>query len=207
MKRILKIILPVLFFCFLLVGCSKGEFCNPELFFERFSALSGNEIKTESLVTTESEGARVYLFEAAQEDNIKTVIKLFSDSQGRIFECRVIISKLDENGKPILLTSKAKEAFLKAAKQAACALDASLKENADEIFSELFTLDEVSSTNTAEKNAEHKKQRYVFLSNEAVSSVVIYNAFLCPTEETRKPESKAAFDKTTNVRTQTVPHK
>lgn len=207
MKRFLKIILPILLALLLLSACTQGEFCNPELFLERFYEISGTEIKTENLIGTEDGDSKSYLFEAAEADEIKTVIKLFFDAQGRISECRVIISKLDKNGKPLLLTSPAKEAFLESAKVAACAFDTDIKEKVDGIFESLFTLDELGDSKTTERNAEYGHRRYVYLSNEVVSEVVIYNAWLCPAEETLKPESKAAFDKTTNVRTQTVPHK
>lgn len=207
MKRFFKIILPALLVLLLLSACTQGEFCNPELFLERFSEFSGNEIKTENLIGAEDGDSNVCLFEAAEADGIKTAIKLFFDSQGRISEVRVIVSKLDENGNPILLTSRAKEAFLESAKAAACAFDRDIKGKVGEIFESLFTLDELGDSKTAERNAWYGHQRYVYLSNAAVSEVVIYNAWLCPAQETLKPESKAAFDKTTNVRTQTVPHK
>lgn len=188
-------------------GCTQGEFCNPELFAKRYRNLSGNEISPESFIGTDFEDKKLYLFEAAQTDGITTLVKLFTDRQGRIAECRIVISKLDENGKPVLLTSAAREAFFESSKNVASALSGEDKEKTADLLCELLDIEELSKTENVEKAAEHGSQRYVYVSNEVVSEIVIYNKWLCKAEETQKPESKVAFDKTTNVRTETVPHK
>ena len=207
MKRLIILVLTVVLVSVFLGGCTQGEFCNPELFAERYNELSVNEIRVEDYFGEDTKNGRVYVFEADEADGVKTVIRLFTDYQGRISECRIIISKLDENGKPVFVTSAAKTAFYEASVAAVCAFSGANEEEVEKTLAELLAENELSEKKTVERTSALGSQWLVFLSNEVVSEVVIYNKWLFKIEETLKPESKVAFDKTTNIRTETVPHK
>lgn len=190
-----------------LTGCTQGEFCNLELFSKRYGKLTGTEVNIEDFIGTEYENKKVYMLEAERTNNSKTLIKLFTDSDGRICECRVIISKTDENKSPLLLTYDEKENFIEISRLVVCSVVNIEQEKVNEMLLKIITFNENTKSSAYEKTAQDENQRYVFLSNELVSELVIYNKWLCKAEETQKPESKAAFDGTTNIRTDTVAHK
>ena len=71
-------------------------------------------------------------------------------------------------------------------------------------FGEVKSRDVISAL---EKTVREGEYYVVFLSNEVCFEVMFCNTYLKKIEETQKPESRAVYDSTTNIRTETVPHK
>lgn len=205
MKRLIKILcclLPVLF----LVSCSEGERANIALFAERFNTLGGKELSFSALSATETGEATQYSFvsSADEEGGKRVLVNVLENADKALFSCRLVIGKTD--GKKSLSLSKEDiSRFTADCERVLCAFSGFDLEKGKSLVSKLEI--ENGFLTSCEKTAQENEYYLVFLSNEVCCEVMMYNTYLKKIEETQKPESRAVYDSTTNIRTQTVPHK
>lgn len=208
LKNAVKIFASLIIVSFL-CACSESAFVDFGTFFERFCESENSSLSFSDVLFSEKDGGKEYVFSPSkgEDGEEKTVIRLFSNSGGKLYECRVIFPKLLENGKPMSRSQGEKENFQKICENALSAFSGFSFEKSEAALSELEFESETAFSKSFEKTKKERGIYLVALSNEAVTELVIYNSYLHEIEETQKPESRLAFDKTTNVRTETVPHR
>ena len=192
-----------------LCACGESGFIDFGTFFERFCELEKGSLSFSDVLYFEEEGEKEYVFSPSGEEagEERIAVRLFSNAEGKLCECRVIFPKLLENGSAAALSEDEKSGFLKTCENALSAFSGLSPEKSEAALSALELQSEEAFSKSFEKTKKEKGIYLVALSNEAVTELVIYNSFLHEIEETKKPESRPAFDKTTNIRTETVPHR
>lgn len=205
MKKTIRLLLLILLL-FALCSCENRKSANIALFAERYNSLGEEKLSYSALSATEREGKTECSFVASADESgeKKVLVTLLADENKRIFECRLVIAKTDGQRK-IIITDEDVERFVNSCERVFCGFSGVEYEKAKDVVSLLKIHENFFSS--GENTAQSGEYYAVFLSNEVCCDVIFRNSYLKKTEETEKPESRAVYDNTTNIRTDTVPHK
>lgn len=197
-----------LLLAFFLCACGRSETPNLASFAKCYGKISEKELAFSQIFGSETESGNEYSFTAFQDENEskKIFVKLFADKDKKLYECRILIARRDENG-AISLGKDDEEHFFDACLYSLCSFSRMNEEEGRALLSSLGMSEEHSFFESGERNAESKEYYLTLLSTDPVHELLIYNTYLKKVEETQKPESRPQFDNTTKIRTETVPHK
>ena len=191
----------------LLCSCSQSEFINLSVFIENYNAYSENTKLDfpDFTVSTGSAGETVYTC-IIKEQEEEVLLRLISDEDGKISQCRIVVPKCDETGNKLSQSETRHKFFVSAAQRVICAYTFLSKEESQKISDEFGLSLSKTLINEGELTKTQGSFHFVYLSNARCSEFVIYNKWLHEIESTQKPESKSAYADSTNVRTETVAH-
>ncbi|MBQ7294690.1 MAG: hypothetical protein IJW86_00685 [Clostridia bacterium] len=176
-------------FCLILIimltACSKSQFMDLSGFVASYNEVADSDIDLTDFIFIQQESREFKLI------NGNVLLTLKEAPDGKIMECRVMMTKLNEKGEQsenISADSKKFLSILKNTLQTFCSFD---RYAADAIIGE-FSLGELSSFL---KEGELTKQQgnfyFVYYSTPLVCQVTVYNTYLSEIEPTEKPVSKA----------------
>ena len=200
----------VFLFCFVIMttlcSCSENETANIALFSERYNAQNVEKLSYQMMSAAERGSTTEYSFVASCDESGGKIVlaKLLADENGRLFECRLVIARTDGQNKVTLLESDI-DRFVESCERVLSAFSGFDSKKSENLISALEIRKSLSSQ--CEKTARENEYYCVFLSNEICYEIIMDNTYLKKIEETQKPESRAVYDKTTNIRTETVLHK
>lgn len=205
MKKLSKLLL-CLVLLLALCACSENGMANIVLFAERYNASGGEKLSYSLMSAVERENVTEYSFVSSFDEagEKKVLVKAFANESKKLFECRLVISKTDGKSK-VTLTEADIYRFIASCEKTFCAFSGFDREKSRGVISALEIRENCSSS--CEKTVCEGEYYVVFLSNEVCLEVMFRNTYLKKIEETQKPESRAVYDMTTNIRTETVPHK
>lgn len=167
-----------------LTACSKSQFMDLSGFIENYNEVAEDEIAFTDFIYAPGENREYKLI----RDNILLTLKEAPD--GKICECRVMMTKLTKNGeqsKNISTDSKNFLYILKNTLQTFCFYD---RYSAEALMGE-FSLGEPSSLlKEGELTKKHDNFYFVYYSTPLVCQVMIYNTYLTEIEPTSKPGSR-----------------
>ena len=193
--------LSILLIC-LLAGCTRQEAIDFGAFADRAAALgAAHSILDYSVSQTETGLCRMLIL----SDRVS--LRVFSDESGTIDRARLVFLKLQPDGGFAEADAENHQLFFETAVWtlgAFCGEDAAWSEAR---LSDLQLDDIATLTKRGELRLQTGAFDLVYVSTAAESVLSVSNRFLLPMETTHKPESRPAFDETTFVRTETVPHK
>ena len=199
MKKCLMLIISFLFM-FILCSCSVNENVNFITFIERFNGEENILSISDFVSEAGKDGSSVYY--SSRSDNISLILK--SDETNNITRCRLVIAKKDIKGNDVLPGEKETELFYNTALKTVKAFCNQELSAAESILLEIgFGL----KNEAYEKNKTEGSFVYQYVSNELCDEFVIYNKWLCRIETTEKPENKNGFTFSSDIRTETVPHR
>ena len=200
MKKL--VILPFLTaLTLILTACVGGEFIGLSIFIERWNSCSENSLDYSDFVIEQGESENSY---SIISDG--TAIKLTADENENLKQCKIIITKKDEEGKDKSILQETSNDFFELCKKsvmAYCGFD----ETATIALLNEFTLNDLNSLiSEGELSKNQNEYNFVYYSTQIASEFIITNTLLVEIESTLKPESKIAFADTTHTRVETVPH-
>ncbi len=170
----------------MLTACSKSQFMDLSGFIENYNKVADSEITFTDFIYTTGESREFKLI----KDNVLLTLKEATD--GKISECRVMMTKLSENGeqsKNISTDSKNFLFILKNTLEAFCSYD---RYSAEALIGE-FSLNELSGfLKEGELTKKQDNFYFVYYSTPLVCQVMIYNTYLTEIEPTKKPVSRNA---------------
>lgn len=195
------VIFFILLFIFTLSGCSENTEMNLSVFIDYYNFLSENKIDyTDFSFNTSETGDVEYFFTV--KDNTNLILVKLIEEFGEIKECRVIMSKLNENAEIIEITEKHRNLFSSTAKKAGCSF---ARCSDDEIIHIITQI--TSEPDATEKTEKFKDYNLIYISNDICSEFIIKDKWFFEEETTEKPENINSFLNTAPVRTETVPHR
>lgn len=200
MKRTAAVILPLLLA--VLCACAASPTMDLSGYLHARSLLSLPLEITALYQTQEANGAGYCL-----PLNDRLTVRFLAEASGALYECRVLLRKLDTNGEALPLDNETKDAFLRecsATLQAFCGVS---PEDAEATLRALSMEDDASYGQTGMLTTKTGAWAVRFQSHplEAAFCVRDERLLSLPTAET--PVSRPLFDDTTATRTETVPHK
>ncbi|MCM1544391.1 MAG: hypothetical protein NC110_03745 [Ruminococcus sp.] len=204
MKRFLcSLMLAVLMFN--LCACTKSEFMQLSAFIENYNRHQTEQPLgfTDLLATTNSGQTFYNCFFSCGKNSV--ALRIIEDENKKIEQCRVILPKLDEKGKPLTLTDDMISLFCKTAANTLAAFTLCTSEQAQAVINEFALTKPETFSAQGELTKQSGSFYYVYLSNSLVSEFIIYNKWLHEIESTNKPVSKVAYADTTKIRDETVP--
>lgn len=205
MKKTIRL-LPLFLLLFALCSCGSLKAANIALFAERYNSFGGEKPSYPALSAAERDEKTEYSFVASADESggKKVLVTLLADENKRLFECRLVIAKTDGKRKAALNEADI-DRFVNSCERVFCGFSGVEYEKAKDVVSLLKIRENFLSS--GENTAQSGEYYAAFLSNEICCDVIFRNNYLKKTEETEKPESRAVYDSTTNIRTDTVPHK
>ena len=200
MKRTAAVILPLLLA--VLCACAAAPTMDLSGYLHERSRLSLPLDVANLFQTQETDGAGYCL---PLSDRL--TVRLLAEEGGALFECRVLLQKLDLNGETLPHDGETRDAFLQecaAVLRAFCGVSA---EDAAATLRALSMEDDAAYRQTGMLTTKLGAYAVRFQSHplEAAFSVRDERLRVLPSGET--PESRPLFDDTTATRTETVPHK
>lgn len=199
-KKYASVLCFVLLFVF--SSCSKGEFINLVDFVDNYNSNGEEEILLTDFLKTQSDSETNIYF---SELNSEITLIVYAQSDNVISHAKVIVSKLNEKNKTVLLSDEIRGAFLNLCQKTICAFCQFEEKAAENILNEINISD--LNLKETEKLFENGSFRFIYFSNELCSEFIIYNKWLYDVGETLKPESKAGFPQNPEIRKETVPHR
>lgn len=191
----------VCFFIFLLLtsllcACAPVGQMNILLFTDNLNSINKDEAVSLSNYTLK-DGCYKLLF--TNEEGCKVLLTLEENEKGEIKKIRLTLSKTDENGKPITLTDKQTEFYIRKVRQALSAFTLFEEEKCKEITEKILPLKSGDFSKTGELTMETENFHLVYYSNKICCQFSAANTFLEKTEATEKPVSKPLYEMTANV--------
>lgn len=193
-KLICVLIAAVLTVC--LTACTKDTFMDISAFTDYYNRAAGEKVISLSDYLYR-DGAYSRVFE---RDGEQILLTLETDSEGKIGEIRLMIPKVDGNGKEKPIKGPGKELFTNTLLYVIQAFTVYNSAESEAIAAEM-KMNELSSFNSrGELTLTKDEWHFVYYSTQISSVFIIYNIHLSPVEKTQKPESKPAFGNTAHTR-------
>ena len=188
-----------------LCACNQSEFVDLGAFVENFCARQTEQTLdlTDFKASSNGDGTIFNCFFPCGDSAVTA--RLFANPDQKIEQCRIIVPKLDENGNETDLGDEILALFLQTARNSVCGLTFCSQEEASRLTDEFRLSDRRVFSEQGELTKEKGDFYYVYLSNSLLSEFIIYNKRLHEIPSTKKPESKAAYGNTANIREETVP--
>ncbi len=168
----------------MLTACSKSQFMDLSGFIDNYNEVSDSDIDFTDFIYTTGESREFKLI----KDNVLLTLKEAPD--GKISECRVMMTKLSENGeqsKNISTDSKKFLSILKNTLEAFCSYD---MYTAEALIGE-FSLGELSAfLKEGELTKTQDNFYFIYYSTPVVCQMMIYNTYLKEIEPTKKPTQR-----------------
>lgn len=204
--KYLKVILAVIMI-FLLCACSKSEFVNLSAFIDDYCAhTQKSELKFEDFsFNYEGDFTNYFTYIDAGESSV--LLTLSADKSLKIVSCKVLISKIDSDGKAKSVTEEERTCFLKVLKATLFSFCRFSDEEADALLNDFSLQDKESYSKLGELTKVQDNFSFSYCSTSVAGEMRITNTFLKEVKPTEKPESKPYFAEVTDIRTETVPLK
>ena len=132
-------------------------------------------------------------------------LRLICTEDGQIAECRVVLQRMNEAGGDAPVTPERAAAFSNLAACVCGALEEVLPQQAQALLQTL-DLSAVASYDESSAILHESGFSAQLLCGKAECVLRVCNRWLSSLEEKETPESVPAFDATTNIRKETVPH-
>ncbi len=184
-KILLCLVLTVL-----LSACSKSEFMDLGSFIYNYNSVSQQDIDFTD-----------FFFEKAEKRELKLIngsvlLTLKEASDGKIEQCRVMLTKVTQNGEVNENLSADCISFrniLKSTIEAFCGFD---ETTAEALIREFGLESEGAFLKEGELTKKQGSFYFVYYSTSLTSQMMIYNTYLTEIEQTEKPVSKPDLNKT-----------
>ncbi len=187
--RCFKILLSLLLML-LLAGCSKSEFMDLGGFIYNYNSVSQKDIDFADFFFQKAEMRELKLIDGS------VLLTLKEASDGKIEQCRVMLTKVTQDGKSIENLSDDCINFLsilKSSIEAFCGFDETAAET---LISEFGLESESDFLKEGELTKRQSSFYFVYYSTSITSQMMIYNTYLTEIEQTEKPVSKPDLNKT-----------
>ena len=134
-------------------------------------------------------------------------LRLFCLATGELYECRVLLQKLDRSGQPLPLTDDVHRAFLAECRAVMLAFCSFSNEDAEQQLRALSLYEDDVHHKTGMLTGSFGHFTLQLQSHPLETVFSIRHQWLKETDTTVIPESHPLFDETTATRTETVPHR
>lgn len=175
--------------CFLLIimltACQKSQFMDLSGFIYNYNKTSEDEIDLTDFFFAEGSIREFKMI----CDN--TLLTLKEAPDGKISECRVMMTKLNESGvqrNDINVSSEEFLSILKNTLMAYCHYD---ENSARELMNEFLLNEPDTFIKEGELTKRQGEYYFVYYSTQLVCQMMIYNTYLTEIEPTQKPKTKA----------------